>query len=295
MKTQTGLMLAGLLLIAATAALAAPQIEGVFGLAPVPAGAALAVWVPVGDGETVAGVRWYHNDGEQAFPELLAVAGVPDRPDLLPQAVVVATEVGAESSAWNELAFARPLATVTGGLYLVFRLPVGGDFAHAGTGGGAGLGYLANEGEGRCWLPLDGTAWHPLSADHQAAVVAVMDAGKRGDALVLGYPGSTAVQPAAAEPVAGPLAASLQAVPNPFNPQTEVRFTLPAGGDVVVAIYDVRGALVAWLHRGPLPAGEHRLVWDGRDDAGRAQPSGVYVARLTAGSLRLSCRLTLVQ
>jgi flagellar hook assembly protein FlgD len=40
---------------------------------------------------------------------------------------------------------------------------------------------------------------------------------------------------------------------------------------------------VATLVEGDLAAGWHRAVWDGRDDAGRAEPSGVYLARLEAG------------
>jgi len=39
-----------------------PVMDGVFGLAPMPESAALAVWVPLEDGESVEGVRWYNNE-----------------------------------------------------------------------------------------------------------------------------------------------------------------------------------------------------------------------------------------
>lgn len=44
-----------------------------------------------------------------------------------------------------------------------------------------------------------------------------------------------------------------------------------------------------------LPAGRHRAVWDGADAAGRAVPSGTYLARLTTEDARRERRLTLVR
>lgn len=45
-------------------------------------------------------------------------------------------------------------------------------------------------------------------------------------------------------------------------------------------MYDVTGRLVRSLASRIFPAGEHRLIWDGADDAGRALPRGVYFTRL---------------
>ena len=70
--------------------------------------------------------------------------------------------------------------------------------------------------------------------------------------------------------------------PNPFNPQTSIRFFLPARGTVELNVYDVRGALVRRLAAGEFDAGPHALTWDGTDDAGRPVASGVYVYRLSA-------------
>jgi hypothetical protein len=74
------------------------------------------------------------------------------------------------------------------------------------------------------------------------------------------------------------------AAPNPFNPQTTLSFSLPTACHVRLAIFDVRGRLVATLldeERGP---GLHRVVWDGRNARGRQVASGVYLYRLEAGS-----------
>lgn len=68
--------------------------------------------------------------------------------------------------------------------------------------------------------------------------------------------------------------------PNPFNPRTTLRFDLPRRGLVTLAVHDVAGREVARIFQGRLPTGRHEFVWTGRDDAGRAVASGVYLVRL---------------
>jgi len=81
---------------------------------------------------------------------------------------------------------------------------------------------------------------------------------------------------------AQPLKLSLeQNAPNPFNPTTALRFSTPDAGVVSLAIYDVNGRLVRTLVAGPVEAGAHEVVWDGRDALGREVSSGVYLYRLT--------------
>jgi hypothetical protein len=76
------------------------------------------------------------------------------------------------------------------------------------------------------------------------------------------------------------LAFQLNAHPNPFNPRTTVSFTLPAAGQVQVAICDARGQMVARLVSETLVAGAHTFVWEGRDNYGASMPSGTYFCRL---------------
>ncbi|MDH4038458.1 MAG: T9SS type A sorting domain-containing protein [Candidatus Krumholzibacteria bacterium] len=73
---------------------------------------------------------------------------------------------------------------------------------------------------------------------------------------------------------------SVSAYPNPFNPSTTVRYTLPARGRVTVAVYDARGARVATLVDADQDAGAYTERWDGRDGAGRTMSSGVYFVRV---------------
>jgi len=87
----------------------------------------------------------------------------------------------------------------------------------------------------------------------------------------------------------------LAAFPNPFNPQTTLRFATGQVGAVRVAVYDVRGRLVRDLVDEVLGAGEHVVRWDGRTDGGIAVPSGVYFCRLVAGDVRQSIKLMLLK
>ena len=72
--------------------------------------------------------------------------------------------------------------------------------------------------------------------------------------------------------------------PNPFNPNTTIRFALPANVQVELTLYDMAGQKVATLLSGPRQAGIYSLQWDGRDDQGRELASGVYFYRLQAGA-----------
>jgi hypothetical protein len=70
------------------------------------------------------------------------------------------------------------------------------------------------------------------------------------------------------------------AVPNPFNPRTELRYSLAEASDIVLSIYDVAGRHVQTLVAGPRPAGAGSVIWDGRDNHGREVGSGAYFVRL---------------
>ena len=106
-------------------------------------------------------------------------------------------------------------------------------------------------------------------------------------------------QVAAPTAVSGGVAAApiarLSAAPNPFNPRTTLAFTLPQTTDVCVAIFDVAGRQVRNLDAGTLPAGEHRLEWDGRDGSGRALASGTFFARLEGATYTPTVKLQLVR
>jgi len=99
----------------------------------------------------------------------------------------------------------------------------------------------------------------------------------------------------AAGDVPRPQAATIQAYPNPFNPMTRIRYTVAENGPVRLAVYDAAGRLVRTLVERDHVAGQHELVWYGRDDAGRAQASGTYLLRLETAAGAGSSRITLVR
>jgi len=69
--------------------------------------------------------------------------------------------------------------------------------------------------------------------------------------------------------------------PNPFNPAVVLPLDLATdAADVSLQVHDVLGRRVRQVWQGPLRAGQHRFVWDGRDEAGRAVAAGVYVYRV---------------
>ncbi len=79
----------------------------------------------------------------------------------------------------------------------------------------------------------------------------------------------------------GPIAgAALTVWPNPFNPRTRLSFSLDRAMEVELAVLDLKGRLVRRLQAGWLPAGDHTVVWEGRNEQGRPVASGVYLARM---------------
>ncbi|MCF7858956.1 MAG: T9SS type A sorting domain-containing protein, partial [Candidatus Cloacimonetes bacterium] len=64
--------------------------------------------------------------------------------------------------------------------------------------------------------------------------------------------------------------------PNPFNPMTTIRYSLIEAGKVTINIYNIKGELIKTLINGNYQAGDHQVIWDGRDDSGRIISSGVY-------------------
>ena len=98
-----------------------------------------------------------------------------------------------------------------------------------------------------------------------------------------------------AEQAAASTFALSQNRPNPFNPQTAIHFSLVNGGPASLTVFDVSGRAVRRLLNGPAAPGSHTVVWDGRDDAGHALPSGIYLYRLDADHRSETRKMILVQ
>lgn len=82
-----------------------------------------------------------------------------------------------------------------------------------------------------------------------------------------------------------PLVFGLQpAYPNPFNPETTLRFQLGEAAYVQVQVYDLLGNLVATLTDGRYPVGRYNLHWNGCDDRGRLSSTGIYFIHIKSST-----------
>jgi len=72
--------------------------------------------------------------------------------------------------------------------------------------------------------------------------------------------------------------------PNPSRGTLTIGYSLAQASPVAIRIYNVAGKLVRTLVSGTGGAGPHEVVWDARDDGGRAVPAGVYFYKMLAGS-----------
>ena len=87
-----------------------------------------------------------------------------------------------------------------------------------------------------------------------------------------------------------------KAVPNPFNPQTTIRFAVPTGGGrVTLKVFDLSGRTVRTLVDGVMAAGNHSAIWTGDDDAGRRMASGNYFYRLDGPGFSETRKMVLVK
>ena len=71
-----------------------------------------------------------------------------------------------------------------------------------------------------------------------------------------------------------------QNFPNPFNPMTDIQYYIPDDTNVDLRIYNIKGELVKTLVNGRKSAGNHRVVWNGKNENGKSVGTGVYLYQL---------------
>jgi len=268
-----------------------PTIEGVMGVTPATEFSCAAIWLAIPEGQALAGIEWFNNDGTIAFPGLFFESGVPENPVSLDQTLLAAENVTGDSGAWSTVEFSEPVTCANEGLYLVFRFPVGQEVSAFGAGGGPAIGYVADGAGAPGWLCADGQSWDKVGGDFGFAVLPALVAGSEDMIQLNGATGPV-------EPVTQtlPLATTLHfPFPNPFNPQTEISFSLATYQKVDLSIFDIRGHRILILIKDNFPAGKHSLTWTGLDQTGRRVASGIYFVRFQAGDISMSHRLLLIK
>jgi hypothetical protein len=85
-----------------------------------------------------------------------------------------------------------------------------------------------------------------------------------------------------------------QNFPNPFNPETTIRYQVAKQGLVKVTIYNLLGQAVATLVDEYQKAGKYRIKWNGKDDSGNRMTAGIYFYNIKSGSFHQTKKMILL-
>ena len=89
---------------------------------------------------------------------------------------------------------------------------------------------------------------------------------------------------------------TLSNYPNPFNPTTNIVFNLPEQEILTVTIIDITGRTVRSITQGEqFSAGEHQVIWDGKNDLGKPVTTGTYVIKLSGKNFQQVRNITLLK
>ena len=83
--------------------------------------------------------------------------------------------------------------------------------------------------------------------------------------------------------------------PNPFNPETNIQFTLPQPSNVKIDVYNITGQLITSLTNNEFNIGTHTVKWNGKDDSGNSVSSGIYLYRMAANNFIEAKRMLLLK
>jgi len=184
----------------------------------------------------------------------------------------------------DNLAPAVPLNLVLAGGELSWRAPDDDDVAYYTVYGSSGAFDASAQ-------LLDYTTTPRMDVTERAFarffVTATDRAGNESEAASLD--GTHTVSPAA------PRTLSVSAYPNPFNPATTIRYTLPGSGPVHVDVFSASGARVRTVVDAQSPAGAFTAGWDGRDDAGWRVASGIYFVRVEHSGATRAYKLVMLK
>lgn len=86
-----------------------------------------------------------------------------------------------------------------------------------------------------------------------------------------------------------------QNYPNPFNPTTLIKYDLSKKSDVEIAVYNITGDRVKNIVFSSRAAGNYEFTWNGKNQNGQLQPSGIYLCRVTAGQFSGTIRMLLLK
>jgi len=83
--------------------------------------------------------------------------------------------------------------------------------------------------------------------------------------------------------------------PNPFNPVTNISYSMDNVSDVSITVYDIRGKVVKNLFMGKVTPGQHSVSWNGTNDLAQPLPSGIYLYRLQSNESIFTSKMMLLK
>ena len=86
-----------------------------------------------------------------------------------------------------------------------------------------------------------------------------------------------------------------QNYPNPFNSETSIQYDLAEQSDVKITIFDLKGRVVKTLNEGIKDAGQHIVVWDGKNEDSEKVSSGIYFYQIKSKQYTKTKKMTLIK
>ncbi len=92
-----------------------------------------------------------------------------------------------------------------------------------------------------------------------------------------------------------PTKVTLNNYPNPFNPETTIKYYLPEQSDVKLSVYNIRGQKVKQLANDHFDSGYHTIRWDGTDKNNKSVSSGIYFYRIETERSNITQKMMLLK
>ncbi len=83
--------------------------------------------------------------------------------------------------------------------------------------------------------------------------------------------------------------------PNPFNPETNIAFSLAETSDVRIDVFNIKGQKVKTLVNEKLDKGNHSIIWGGEDNLDKQVSSGIYFYKMKAGRYTSTKKMILLK
>ncbi len=164
------------------------------------------------------------------------------------------------------------------------------------TTGTAPANFAIISGTNHVEAPVDWTEYTYSLASYAGQQIYVGIQCISNDAFIFGVDNVRANGGASDDPTAPVLSTQLYGnYPNPFNPETTIRYSVKDASPVTIGVYNLKGQLVKTLVNDTKAAGNYNVVWNGTDNSGRAVSSGVYYYKMYAGKFSSTRKMILMK